>query len=376
MRVLHFLKPHIDHGGAPLPHVFNLAKAQSAHGHDVGLVYLDEGAGVNITETLARAKGFCTLGIERLAIDPHNPLSVTGTTLAAYFEAGRLTQKQGVDVLHGHGASGGNTARHIQRYMRHKKAGTVCVYSPHGDTVRPQKVSWPLSRPEKNMWPLTSGIIFESDYSHEKYIMQHGPAPCPTQTIHDGLAEEEFAPRQIIDMATDFVFVGEMIEQQGIDILVKALARMKKSHTTDALLIGSGPSERELRAQVDRYGLTHKIFFNAPLDARTAFLKAGCLVLPAKDSSIPAIALQAGAAGVPMILTDVGGIREMIGNVKMPLIAPNDTRALQEQLVAYLTNPQLFLGRAAKLKTHINKTFSLARMYEETDQFYTQITKQ
>lgn len=126
-------------------------------------------------------------------------------------------------------------------------------------------------------------------------------------------------------------------------------------------------------AQVRRYGLSHEIFFNAPLGINTAFLKGGCLVLPSKDGAIPPALLPAAAAGMPMILTNTGGISEVVGRVKMPLIAPNDTNALQEQLVAYLAGPQAFLSRAAALKRRVEKYFTLARMNEEVLQFYNSI---
>ena len=376
MRIHHFLHPHDAQGGAPLSHVSNLAKAQAQSGHEVGITLLDAGSRFINHELLARLGQFCSLGVNHLAIEQGNRFTRSWSARRAFRDAARLVRKTRPDILHGHDLKGGHLACHVHKSIKTSKS----VYSPHGapmctdQTGADQKGTngnpWPFSTSQKRLWKHIDGLLFESAHCEKTYIQRFGPPACATRIIYDGLREEQFAPRQIIDLASDFLFMGELKPQQGINTLIKALARMKKHHTTSALIVGSGPEEKELRAQVDRYGLSHEIFFNAPLVTNTAFLKGGCLVLPSRDGAIPPALLPAAAAGMPMILTDMGGIKEVIGQVKMPLIPPNDTNALQEQLVAYLTNPNQFLGRAAVLKKRIAKYFTLERMNTEVEQFY------
>ena len=375
MRIHHFLQPHSAHGGAPLIHVANLARAQANSGHEVAITLIDEGSRFINDDLTAKMEKYCSLGVTRLSIDQRNRISLSWSAHLMFREAARLAQNSTFDILHGHGFRAGHLAHHVKKTITARETGPKIIYSPHGDPMRPAPADRPFATPEKHLWQEINGIIFESAHCEKTYIKQFGPPPCTTRIIYDGLREEAFEPRQIIDLASDFLFLGELKPQQGINTLIKALARMKNNYTTSALIVGSGPEEKELRAQVNRYGLSHEIFFNAPLDTNTAFLKGGCLVLPSRDGAIPPALLPAAAAGMPMILTSTGGIREVVGKVKMPLIPPNDTNALQEQLTAYLTNPQLFLGRAAALKRRIAKYFTLERLNTEVEQLYMSLKK-
>lgn len=376
MRVIHFLQPYENLSGDSLAHVFDLAKAQADAGYNVGIVCIGKNSCSDPSQTPKKIEKICQLGVLRLPIDRTSVFSKITTILPAYKQAYRFVRDLAKDpsqdklVLHGHGASGGDLARHVQKALPRKKARTICVYSPYSTMLQDNKVDWPFSSSQTKMWPHTHGIIFNSSVYQQNYMEHFGSPSCKTSLIYDGLTEDEFAPRQIIDMASDFLFVGDFNRHTGIETLINALARMKKDYMTGALIVGSGQHEKDLRAQVDRYGLSHKIFFNAPLNARSAFLKGGCLILPTQLTSIPYIALQAAAAGMPMILTNEGGIPELTGELKMPLIQPNDPGALQEQLIAYLTNPQAFLARATALKQRVAKHFTLERMGEETEQFY------
>jgi glycosyltransferase involved in cell wall biosynthesis len=373
MRVLHFLQPHGNQGGDPLAHVGELAMAQANSGHEVGIFCLDEGTGFVTTQFLARMNKSCSLGFKHIALDQHLAFSTITTSRQAVRFARDACKKFSLSpfILHGHGERGGELARHVQKQMWWKKTPSLCVYSAHGAPWHSDKTLLSFSSPRKQLWKYINGIIFESTHCQNNYIKCFGPPPAQkTRIIYEGLGEEEFAPRHIIDMASDFLFVGELTKNNGVDTLIKALARMKKNHITSALIVGSGPQEKELRAQVDRYGLSQKILFSPPLTAKAAFLKGSCLVLPSRDRNIPHVVMQAAAAGMPMILTNTGGLSEIIGDIKMPLIAADNTTALHEQMVAYLTSPQPFLERAQALQQRMANSFTLTRMNQETEQFY------
>ena len=374
MRILHSLHAHACEGGHPLPHIYDLAMKQAQNGHQVGIVYAQSGH-LAITKTLLeKLQKFCALGVFQLTIDTSSPLTEAQTIFPAISRARAFVQKTAPDLLHAHG---GKNPREVLNAWLISRQGNKArfVYSPHGTLASNRRQSWPASNAEKQLWRKADGIIFESADSEKRILDRFGPPRGTTRVIYDGLAQEDFAPRQIIDMASDFLTLGELALEQGIDTLIKALARMKNSHKTGALIVGSGAQEKQLRAQVDRYGLSHAVFFNAPLHPKDAFLKGGCLVLPSRSSIAPRLVLQAAAAGMPMILTDIGAVRELIGEIEMPLIQPNDTGALQDQLVSYLTDTQPFLARATALRQSVAKNFTRARMADEVEQFYQTLLK-
>jgi len=371
MRILHFLHSHAGQGGELVAHVTTLATAQAKAGHEVGLICIDSGNRQLSTPLLEKADRSCTPGVIHLPVNTANIATKLASALQANIEAVQLAGKLRPQIVHGHGAQGGRLACQHHKNMKQLNADIWCVYSPHNTPQnRAFPDNWPLLFPEKQDWKYTNGIIFESEHCKQAYTHQNGAPSCPTRVIYEGLSEAAFAPRQIIDMASDFLFVGPFIDLCGAETLVQVLARLKKDYSTGALFVGSGPRENQLRAQVDRYGLSHNVFFNASLDPQTAFLKGGCLILPAKQNSIPMITLQAGAAGVPMILANTGSIQELVGDVNMPLVAPNDPEDLLKQMIDFLQHPQLFLERATALTKRISNQFTLTQMTTETELFY------
>ncbi len=380
MRIIHILQPQGRRSEASLTHIPDLARAGTTTGHSVGMIWLQDGNNPDARRAFGRIEKFCSGDSLYLPFDTRNIYTNLTSTIPVLKKAVDFVQEQLRQdtseplVLHGHGEAGVNLACHVRKKTDPRKRRTICVCSPGEAFLNaPRQRLLPLTGSSGSQWSRADGLIFNSKLLADHWQQKFGPLPCPARVIHDGLAEQEFAPRQIIDMASDFLFVGRLDRECGLDTLIRALARMKNTHTTGALVAGTGPAEKQFRAQVDRYGLSHRVFFNAPLDARLAFLKGGCLVLPARPKTIPVVALRAAAVGMPMILTGETGLPELTGDIKMPRVAAGNTEALQQQLTAYLTSPQAFLARATALRQRVAEEFTLARMQEQTEAFYREL---
>jgi glycosyltransferase involved in cell wall biosynthesis len=174
----------------------------------------------------------------------------------------------------------------------------------------------------------------------------------------------------LADDAVDFVFVGELKYVKGVDILLEALAAHQAIFPGRALIVGSGPDEARLRRLARKLGLNSRVAFSGAQSARSAFARARCVVVPSRAESFPYIVLEAAAAQMPLIATDVGGIPEIVGNVDMPLIPAGDVAALAGQLRAFLATPKTFLDRAAALQKVVAERFSVEHMTHEIIDFY------
>jgi glycosyltransferase involved in cell wall biosynthesis len=80
--------------------------------------------------------------------------------------------------------------------------------------------------------------------------------------------------------------------------------------------------------------------------------------------------LEAAAAQMPLIATEVGGIPEIVEGTDTPLIRPGDIGALAQQMRAFLANPKPFLGRAIQLQRHVANRLTVERMTGEIVDFY------
>jgi glycosyltransferase involved in cell wall biosynthesis len=94
------------------------------------------------------------------------------------------------------------------------------------------------------------------------------------------------------------------------------------------------------------------------------------VVVPSRAESFPYVVLEAAAAQMPLIATEVGGIPEIVEGTDTPLIRPGDIGALAQQMRAFLAHPKPFLGRAIQLQKHVAKRLTVERMTREILDFY------
>lgn len=79
---------------------------------------------------------------------------------------------------------------------------------------------------------------------------------------------------------------------------------------------------------------------------------------------MPYVVIEAGAAGIPMIASRIGGIPEIFGSDSPALFAPSNPEAMAEAIAAALDDPQTTTQRAASLRERISAHFSQAAMVE------------
>jgi glycosyltransferase involved in cell wall biosynthesis len=128
LRILHCLRAPV---GGLFRHVRDLASAQAARGHEVGVV-CDGSTGDALTERrLAELVPSLGLGLVRVPMSRNAGPADVRATLAIR----SLARKHGVDVLHGHGAKGGVYARLAARSLDRSGRRIASVYTPHGGSL-------------------------------------------------------------------------------------------------------------------------------------------------------------------------------------------------------------------------------------------------
>jgi glycosyltransferase involved in cell wall biosynthesis len=98
------------------------------------------------------------------------------------------------------------------------------------------------------------------------------------------------------------------------------------------------------------------------MPAREAFAHGRLFVAPSRAESLPYIVLEAAAAGVPMITTNVGGIPEVFGPQATSLIPPDDAGALARSIAAALSEPARLRNEALTLRVRVQAHFSAETM--------------
>ncbi len=365
LRILHCLRAPI---GGLFRHVYDLAKGQAELGLDVGIVCDASSGGKDAERALGRLAEICSLGVTRTNM----PRQLGPGDFFAYRHVRKLARKLGADVLHGHGAKGGAYARLAARSLKRKQR-IAAFYTPHGGSLHYSPDTFMgriYMRLERRLAPMTDGIIFESNFAARRYAQTIGRPRCPVCIVPNGLYPHEFYEATLDENAADFVFIGELRQLKGVDILLAALAAQRTVYPATALIVGSGPDEESFKKLVPKLGLEGKVIFAGPMPVRTAFARGRCVVVPSRAESFPYVVLEAAAAQMPLIATDVGGIPEIVEGTNVPLVRPGDIAGLAGQMRNFLANPKPFLGRAIALQKQVAQRLTVERMTKEVTGFY------
>ena len=134
-----------------------------------------------------------------------------------------------------------------------------------------------------------------------------------------------------------FVFVGRLVHDKGINELVRAFVRLlQEKPNVRLLLVGSletelDPLEQEIQQLMEQCSQIIMAGFQS--DVRPFFAASDALVFPSFREGFPNVVLQAGAMGLPSIVTDINGCNEIIQNgINGRIIPPRNEQALYEAM--------------------------------------------
>lgn len=157
------------------------------------------------------------------------------------------------------------------------------------------------------------------------------------------------------------LFVGGLDKAhyfKGINVLIQAVKKLNARDDFRVIIIGEGDLKQSYRSLVDSLGLSRKIIFAGfvPDDLLPKFYSvADMLVLPSTDKSeaFGIVSLEAMASGVPVIASDLPGVRSVVDKKKTGLLVkPGSVDNLADMMEYLLKNPKIALefGKAGREK--------------------------
>jgi glycosyltransferase involved in cell wall biosynthesis len=359
LKIVHVFRAPL---GGLFRHVVDLAAAQRAREHDVGMFFDGDGLCPRVREALARIPGGLTLGVATTPI--HRNPAFSDVAAMARFVA--FLERVKPDIVHGHGSKGGVYAR--LSALAPLSGRPIRAYTPHGGSFN-YRPGTPLHRAymfaEKLMAPLTDVFLFESAYIAGRFDALVGARAGVRRVVANGLSPAEFAPAQPNADAADLLYVGELRAAKGIDTLLDALALIgcRSGAVPHTVLIGSGPDKAALSEHARELDVDAFVSFHGQTPTREAFKLGRILVVPSRAESMPYIVLEAAAAGVPMVATGVGGIPEIFGPFRDRLGPADDATNLALRLMAAIEAPaEKLRAEAAELSRHVADNFSIETM--------------
>ena len=201
----------------------------------------------------------------------------------------------------------------------------------------------------------------------------------PSRVIYAGVAVPPGDPAALRPRPTSELILGtagRLVELKGIEYLFRAVAALRREFPALRVEIaGSGPERQKLETAAARSGLGDCVAFLGWVRDLTSVLpRWDVFVMPSLEEGFPIAALDAMAAGLPVVATSVGGVPELIEDGKTGwLVPPRDTEALAFRIRLLLRNPEMRwkMGRAGY--TRVRDRFDASQMVENFGRLYDEL---
>lgn len=165
-------------------------------------------------------------------------------------------------------------------------------------------------------------------------------------------------------------YCGRLREVKGVHILLDGFAKCREQHSDAAIklvLAGSGIAEPELRAQVEKLGITDDVeFLGAIADTASFYASLDLYVQPSFAEGLPNSVIEAMHAGRAVIATDIGGNQDLIEEgLSGHLFPAGDSDKLGQILVKCITNEQENILMGSNGRAVIEKEFAMASVIDQ-----------
>ncbi len=199
--------------------------------------------------------------------------------------------------------------------------------------------------------------------------------------IPNAVAVEDFAPSSAPRVGGELLFVGGRVASKGIETLLRAFAVAHRERPATTLRLVGPPAPltgdapwRELAAQL---GIADVVRFDGPADrggVAAAMARADLFVHPSPRETFGVVAVEALAAGLPVVATASGGVDEILApdpSAVGAIAPPNEPEALGAAIVATLDRRTTF--DPSRLRAHVADRFGADRVAGRLSDLYGEV---
>ena len=365
-------------------HVYQLATALAADGHDV-VVLSRQPSGTDPASHPTTDERHEGVRVIAAAHDPHEFeffADMMAWTLAmghAMLRAGlRLHDEWAPDVVHAHDWLVAHPAVALAEFFDVPMVSTV-----HATEAGRHSgwVSGPISR---QVHAVESWLARESDSliacsaSMAGEISDlFGPGLAEITVIPNGIDSRRwpFAKRRAHSGPPELLYFGRLEYEKGVHDAIAALPRIRRSHPGTTLTVaGDGTQQDRLLEVARKHKVLKAVRFVGRVD-HDQLLKllhrTDAAVLPSHYEPFGIVALEAAAAGAPLVTTNVGGLGEaVIDGVTGLSCPPRDVAALAQAVRAVLDDPAAAQRRAVAARDRLTSDFDWHTVATRTAQVY------
>ncbi|MBU6142074.1 glycosyltransferase [Patescibacteria group bacterium] len=168
--------------------------------------------------------------------------------------------------------------------------------------------------------------------------------------------------------------IGRIVKEKNYETLIRAAALVPRGVF---FIIGDGPELPKLKVESQKSNVSDRFFFIPPSGDDARYLKAfDMFVMSSIKEGLPYILLEAMAAELPIIVTEAGGIPEIIKSHENGImITQRDPAQLAHAITGLLANPSIAREIEKTAHAAVRKSFNLTTMVKKTEEVYEKIVR-
>ena len=372
--------PRIVGGIARVVH--DLSKRLIKDGHEVTVITYRDG---NVPE-YENDKGVEVYRVDNYMIHPNNFIDwIMQLNFNMIAKATEVINKEGgFDVIHAHDWLVTYAAKSLKQSFNLPMVATIHATEAgrnsgiHDDTQR---------YINDTEWLLTyeaTEVIVNSNYMKGHVQGLFGLPFDKISVIPNGInlnnftgidRDYDFRRRFAMDNEKIILYVGRLVYEKGVQHLISAMPKILENyHDSKLVIAGKGGMIDELKSQVESMRLSNKVYFTGYLNQKEVqkmYKCADVAVFPSTYEPFGIVALEAMLAGIPTVVSDIGGLNEIVehgvNGMKSYTGNPN---SIADSVLSLLFDPQLAMNVTKNAKNKVKDEFNWQKIAQDTHYIY------
>jgi glycosyltransferase involved in cell wall biosynthesis len=197
------------------------------------------------------------------------------------------------------------------------------------------------------------------------------------ELVENPLVLQNLAPRRDRAVGDNFLYVGRLSPEKGVDVLLRALNLIQDTTSCSLTIVGDGAEREQLEELARELNLKQVEFVGFKNSVNDYLSQADALVMPSRREGLPLTLIEALCAGLPVVASRVGGIPEFVAHGQNGLLcAADDVAALAAELVEFLQAKDALSQQAQDMALSLSQRFSLSQWAARTTDLYKKVLHQ
>ena len=362
--------------------VYDISRTLLKDGHDVTVVTYREGD----TPYFEDDKGVKVYRVDNYMINPNNFIDwIMQLNFNMVAKVNEIMKEQGeFDVIHAHDWLVAYAAKTLKNSYNIPIVSTIHATEAGRNSGIHDETQRYINDTE---WMLTyesAEVIVNSNYMKGHVQGLFGLPFDKISVIPNGInlnnftgidRDYDFRRRFAMDNEKIILYVGRLVYEKGVQHLISAMPKILENyHDSKLVIAGKGGMIDELKSQVESMGLSNKVYFTGYLNQKEVqkmYKCADVAVFPSTYEPFGIVALEAMLAGIPTVVSDIGGLNEIVehgvNGMKSYTGNPN---SIADSVLSLLFDPQLAMNVTKNAKNKVKDEFNWQKIAQDTHYIY------